>query len=207
MGAASKTPCCNWEPSWRWLCRRPRCSLRAAPVCAWRSLLWLGLFQGIVQLFQRLFNPQGGEAGRGALVPALLHDLCQRRQNLGEAQKGGRIEEFHGEKRSGSDWEEGGPPGTHRIGEEAVGDHGGLLVDAHHLLHVLEAGVAGDGVEEGRPVLLHDACGRGWWWREDSGGVCRVHPKPCTSWGARGGQHDRCGPCLRGDVEPWELPA
>lgn len=71
------------------------------------------------------------------------------------------MEGFNGKQRSGSGWEGGGPPGTHRVGEEAVGDHGGLLVHAHHLLHVLEAGVAGHGVEEGRPIFLHDACGRG----------------------------------------------
>lgn len=56
-------PLCDRQPSWRWLRRHPQCSPRAASVRAWRSLLRLGLFQGIVQLLQRLFNPQGGEAG------------------------------------------------------------------------------------------------------------------------------------------------
>ena len=52
-----------------------------------------------------------------------------------------------------------GGPKSHRVGEEAVGHRGGPLLDAHHLLHVLEAGIAGHRVEEGRAVLLHHAYG------------------------------------------------
>lgn len=96
----------------------------------------------------------------------------------GRHKKEGDMDGCHGMK-----WErdEGSPPGTHRVGEEAVGDHGGLLVNAHHLLHVLEAGVAGNGVEEGRPVLLHDAYGNGE--QCEGTGGCEVHPLPPTSQG------------------------
>jgi len=125
-GGCEQNPLCAEEPSrQRWLRRRPRCSPRAAPASARRSLLRLGLFQGIVQLLQRLFNPQGGEAGRGALVPALLHDLRQRRQNLGEAQKeGGKMERVRGEQRSGSGWERGGPPGLTESEKRRLGTTG-----------------------------------------------------------------------------------
>lgn len=49
------------------------------------------------------------------------------------------------------------PQGPHRVCSQPVGDGGGLLVNTHHLLHVLKAGVIGHHIIEGWPVVLHDA--------------------------------------------------
>lgn len=51
------------------------------------SAVHLALLQRAVDFVQSLFDTQGSEAGRRVLVPALLHQLHQRRQRLGERER------------------------------------------------------------------------------------------------------------------------
>lgn len=49
------------------------------------------------------------------------------------------------------------PQGPHRVCSQPVVDGGGLLVNTHHLLHVLKAGIIGHHVIEGWLIVLHNA--------------------------------------------------
>lgn len=51
----------------------------------------------------------------------------------------------------------------HRVCSQPVGDGGGLLVNTHHLLHVIKAGIVGHHVIEGGSIVLHNA----WEWRAE----------------------------------------